>query len=557
MTPPTPKASITKFALANGLAALLAGISSLHAQSVWDGGGTTNNWSDGPNWVGDSAPISSSSTDVQLAGSTRLGPVVDSAFTLNSLTFNAGAGAFTLSGSSISISAASGQPNRVTNNSANTQIINNALNLSGVGIAANAGNMEINGGVTIGGNGFRLGAGAGKTLTINGVISGAVTADTFAINASGTVVLGNGANTYTGQTQIWNGTVVAMGNAPAAFSIGGSGVFGNSGGTIQLGIGSGNLTPTVLTGGAYTIARNFRISNTGAASVFTLGGNSADTSVFSGTIINGLDSSAARALTLTAATGGRVNFTGNIVRATGATGSADNVTKTGSGIVALAGNNNTYSGVTTVSAGTMLVNGSLASGGGAVTVGTSGTLGGSGTISRVVNVNGGAVLSPGDMSGSTSLTGVLTVNSDVTLADGSAFRASLSGTSAGSQHDQLVVSNSGVFSLAGDNNLVLDLGYTPLVGDQFTLVDVAGTNVLNTLGVFEQLNGVTTDLSQGAIFTLGGNQFQISYTAEGSVFSGAGNNVMLQVVPEPQAALLVGCGLFAVLLRGRRVAGRR
>lgn len=556
MRPPTYTRPLTKSAFVAGFAALLAGITTVHAQSVWDGGGTTDNWSDGPNWATNVAPISGASTDVQISGVTRLNSNVDSAFTLNSLTFTAGAGAFTLGGSSISISSASGQPTRITNSSASTQTINNSLNLSGVGIAANGGNMVINGGVTFGGNGFRLGAGSGRTLTMNGVISGAVSADTFAINASGTVVLGNGANTYTGNTQIWNGTVVAMGNAPAAFSVGGSGVFGNSGQTIALGIGSGNLTPTILTGGAYTIARSFQVNNTGAGSVFTLGGNTADISTFSGTILNGQASGAARALTLTAASGGRVNFNGNVQRASGATGSSDDLTKTGSGIVALAGSSNTYSGATTVSAGTLLVNGALASGGGAVAVGNTATLGGSGSISRVINVNSGGTLSPGDMSGGTSLTGILTANANVTLTDGSAFRASLAGTTAGLQHDQLIVGGSGTFSLTGSNNLVLDLTYTPVVGDKFTLVDVAGTSTLNTVGVFEQLNGVTTDLSQGAIFTLGGNQFQISYSAEGTTFSGAGNNVMLQVVPEPGSALLAGFGLCA-LLAGSRRAGRR
>jgi autotransporter-associated beta strand protein len=549
MTPPNPKTPLTKSTLAIGFAALAASLASLQAQSVWDGGGTTNNWSDGPNWTADTAPVSDSTTQIQLSGSTRLSPVVDSPYTLQSLTFNSGAGAFTLSGSAITISAASGQPNRIINNSANTQTIGNAINLSGAGLTAAQGDMILNGNLTIGGNGIRMGAGAGKTLTINGPISGSISGDNFAINASGTVALNNGASSYTSQTSIWNGTVVAGGNAPAVS--GTTGVFGNSSSEINLGVGAVTLNPALLIGGAYNIGRNIRVNSTATASTYTIGGSTADTSVLSGTITNGQNSQAAQAMRVTAAASGRVNITGNIVRATGATGSADHLTKIGGGIVALEGSNNTYSGTTTVSAGTLLVNGTLTSGGGTVSVNTNATLGGDGIIGRGVSISSGGTLSPGDMSGLISLTGILSVDGNVTLNDGAIFAGSLNGATVGTQYDQLNIGGSGVFSLTGTNSLTLNLGFTPGFGQQFTLVDIEGGAAVT--GVFEQLNGVTTDLSQGAFFTLGGTQFQISYTAEGTTFSGAGNNVMLQVVPEPGSALIFGYGICFLLFRiGRR-----
>ena len=53
---------------------------------------------------------------------------------------------------------------------------------------------------------------------------------------------------------------------------------------------------------------------------------------------------------------------------------------------------NTYTGATTVNAGTLLVNGSTVSGS-AVAVNNSGTvLGGTGTIGGTVNVNAGAII---------------------------------------------------------------------------------------------------------------------------------------------------------------------
>src|ERR1019366_2666680 len=59
---------------------------------------------------------------------------------------------------------------------------------------------------------------------------------------------------------------------------------------------------------------------------------------------------------------------------------------------------NTYSGITTVSSGTLLVNGSIDGGG--VTV-TSGTLGGSGAINSAVTVQSAGTLQPG--SGGTNI----------------------------------------------------------------------------------------------------------------------------------------------------------
>ena len=85
------------------------------------------------------------------------------------------------------------------------------------------------------------------------------------------------------------------------------------------------------------------------------------------------------------------------------------LTKQGNGILRLTAAN-TYTGSTTISHGTLLVNGSLA--GGAVNV-TGGALGGTGTISGAVTVRAGARLAPG------ASIGTLTINNTLTLAAGS------------------------------------------------------------------------------------------------------------------------------------------
>jgi autotransporter-associated beta strand protein len=86
-----------------------------------------------------------------------------------------------------------------------------------------------------------------------------------------------------------------------------------------------------------------------------------------------------------------------------------NLDKAGGGTMILGGNN-TYTGTTTVSGGTLLVNGALADG--AVTV-TGGSLGGIGVVNGPVTVQAGGTLSPGES------IGTLSVNNTLTLAAGS------------------------------------------------------------------------------------------------------------------------------------------
>ncbi|HEX7262390.1 MAG TPA: autotransporter-associated beta strand repeat-containing protein, partial [Luteolibacter sp.] len=86
-----------------------------------------------------------------------------------------------------------------------------------------------------------------------------------------------------------------------------------------------------------------------------------------------------------------------------------NIIKTGTGTQTLGGTN-TYTGTTTVSAGTLLINGSQ--GNIATTVAAAGTLGGLGTLAGTVSNSG--TLAPGSNG-----IGNLTVNNTVTLAGGS------------------------------------------------------------------------------------------------------------------------------------------
>lgn len=170
----------------------------------------------------------------------------------------------------------------------------------------------------------------GALTTINGVLSGSAI-NAFEKSEQGTLVL-NGNNTYLGTTTISNGTVIA----------GHDNAFGAATTNIVL---RNNAFSNLLASGVRTINRN--IENTATGSTQTIGGLDAGAKLFSGNLI--LNS---RGVNFTSATGGDTTFSGSISEVTAGQG----ITKTGNGTVILnpsSGTGNTYTGTTTVSAGTL------------------------------------------------------------------------------------------------------------------------------------------------------------------------------------------------------------
>jgi autotransporter-associated beta strand protein len=258
----------------------------------------------------------------------------------------------------------------------------------------------------------------GTTATLQGVTVKSNTGDAYRYFVpNGTLVVDNGGaltNNTTGAGL--NASLFILGAATNIMASGSSAPAGfliatNNSYNCAIYLGDANYL-----GGGLTLQANVTnyvsdgdvgFANSGT---FVIGGqNTSGTNTYANPIILGWTPNQGKSVTLVAATGGTVVFTGGILQnGTDTTAGVKAGDGTHGGTVKLAGVN-TYAGGTTVANGTLLVNGSLASG--AVTVQSGGTLGGTGTINGPVTVQSGGTLS----SGTTSI-GTLTINNNLTLA---------------------------------------------------------------------------------------------------------------------------------------------
>jgi fibronectin-binding autotransporter adhesin len=166
---------------------------------------------------------------------------------------------------------------------------------------------------------------------------------------------------------------------------------------------------------------------------------------------------------------------------------------------------NTYSGVTSNLAGTLLVNGIL-SGSPVVQVRPGSTLGGTGQVQSVSVFTSGQV-SPGSSPGN------LTAAGSVLLSSG-ALSIELNGLTPGTGYDRLTTG--GTVTLGGTLNL--SLGFTPVPGDSFTILNKTSVG---------PISGTFAGLAEGASFAAGGLLFQITYVG------GNGNDAVLTRAAAP------------------------
>lgn len=488
------------------------------ADKTWDGGGDGSSWSASPaNWDLDVAPVANDR--LFFGGTVGLTPNNDFAANtiFGGITFNSGADPFLLSGSTVNMAGG------LTNNSANLQVI--YLNLNNTATRTYS-------------------AAAGPIICSN-----VITSSIIKEGANSLTFAGGAGNSSVGAT-VNNGTLIlakSVGNAL------GSTAAVHTNGTLRI-IGSGTFTDqihfnqrVIMNGGAFQLQHVDSINTTRLEEIASLSGSNVNSVVECG-----LANSTNR-LDIGGGNNHRGIYSGTI--RDGAAGQLAFRVYRANNYEQLNGTN-TYTGVTLVDntqgsgAARLIVNGQH-TGGGAYTVNSSGTdatrlayLQGNGVISAsVINFGIRGILAPGgalsaDLTDAATLaetTAILTISNAVNLNDAtSALEVQLNGTTAGSGYDQVNIAGSGSFS-NNNANLKLSFGYTPANGDKFTIVKVAGTDSGTNVGIFTSLNGVVTDLSQGAIFVEpgSGKNVRISYRAEGTTFdagAGLGNDIMLEVV---------------------------
>jgi autotransporter-associated beta strand protein len=355
---------------------------------------------------------------------------------------------------------------------------------------------------------------------------------------TGTLIL-SGSNSYSGDTIIEGGAVVF--NSANAMAVGeirlNGGVLGLGAGnfTRSLGPGSNNFrwTQTGGVGGgfaAYGADRSVNVGGAGANinwgttsfilsnQTFMLG---AADSTHKLTYVNSLGlGNATRTIEVADGTSS-TNVDGEFSGALSGTGGGIN--KTGAGTLLLSANN-TYTGETLVTAGTLIVNGHQTVATGAVSVAAGATLGGGGTLRGATTVRG--VLSPGNG------LGILNVVANTTwvgasLAGGATdwkFELGPDNTS-----DQLNITGNFLKDTAGGTAFRFDFLGSSQTGT-FKLVDWSGT----------------TDFGIG--------DFSYTGLADGNSGSFAfnGSQLEFQVVPEPSTWALLAASLLALLIfRGR------
>jgi autotransporter-associated beta strand protein len=190
----------------------------------------------------------------------------------------------------------------------------------------------------------------------------------------------------------------------------------------------------------------------------------------------------------------------------------------------LSGTSNTYTGATTVSAGTLRVNGNIASGS-AVSVASGATLAGAGSVNGTVALSGNLAPGNGTVDAGTLNTGT------TTWQDTGIFQFNLSSTD--NTSDKLNITGNFNRGTAVGNTYVFNfMGSTPIENGVYTLASWSGS---------------TTFTAENFTFTPG----SLGGTFNSGSFSITGSNLQFTAIPEA-SNLLIGGLIGLGLLRRRR-----
>ncbi len=525
---------------------------------TWDGGGTDNKWSTGANWSGDSAPVGSTTLKLSFDGTTRTAPIMDGSYNVNTLRFETGAGAFSLtaSGGGSTLSFGGSVPG-IIQLSANNQSIDVPLALTtttivettGTGTLTLAGSISGTGGIT------KLGA---ETLVLSGdnTYSGTTTvnAGTLLLRHSDALGATTAGTTVTGGATLQLENNIAVGAEALALdgalrntsgantyggAISGSGTVTVEAGTLTLNGASANSytgTTTVNTGqldlaktaGITAVAGNLLIGDgAGSATVRLVNSNqisdtSAVTLAAGGTPVFNLDGETetigSLASTNTAAavqlgsgslTTGGDNTSAAFAGAISGTGS---LTKQGTGTFTLSGAN-TYSGATTIGAGTLIAQHSTALGttGGGTTVASGATL----QIENNVTIGAEALVLNGALrstSGTNTFGGAISGTGSVTLEAGTltlngSGASTYTGTTTVNTGQLDLAKTAGVTAVAG--NLIIGNGSgsatvrlvtSNQIGDSSAVTLAAGgTSIFNLNNQAETIGSLASSNTAAAV----------------------------------------------------------
>jgi autotransporter-associated beta strand protein len=194
--------------------------------SVWDGGGSPDtNWSTASNWGG-VAPANGNTLVFAVAPTAPASVNNLAGGSFASLYFNAGASAYQLSGSPISL-AGDSQGNAIVNASAQTQTVGLPVELSAArGLVADGAPLVVSGAISGAGGVLKRGA---QQVTLSGTsnFTGGVTVETGTLGVASPTALGTGTLTLSGSnltnaagaplvmtannTQSWKGSITFTG----------------------------------------------------------------------------------------------------------------------------------------------------------------------------------------------------------------------------------------------------------------------------------------------------------------------------------------------------------